>query len=228
MTPSMIMNEAKASGSSTIAYTYTEPTIYYEIAVDTARLASPNGIRNIFVSNGYMTEECLEDISPDLHGANVDLKAYSDKFYKEQCGAKLDPVLRSIEKIKELGVWLEVTTLLIPGLNDSDDELRDIARFLAELDPDIPWHISRFHPTYHLTDVRATPPESIHRAKEIGYDAGLRYVYTGNLPGDEGEKTFCHECGELLIDRFGFSIRNNMLEDNRCPRCNAGIPGVWE
>ncbi len=228
MTPSMIVKEAKSSRSSTIAYTYTEPTIYYEIAADTARLAASNDMKNIFVSNGYMTDECLDDIAPDLHGANVDLKAYSNDFYREQCGAKLDPVLRTIEKMIKMGVWLEVTTLLIPGLNDDEEELNGIARFLAGLDPNIPWHISRFHPTYRLTDVHATPPERIHLAKEIGIGAGLRYVYTGNLPGDEGEKTFCHECGELLIDRFGFSIRNNLIKDNCCPRCRTEIPGIWK
>jgi len=228
MTPSTIVREARASRSSTIAYTYTEPTIYYELAVDTARLAESDGIRNVFVTNGYMTEECLQDIGTALHGANVDLKAYSDNFYKEQCSAKLEPVLKSIEKMIEMGVWLEVTTLLIPGLNDSEKELREIAGFLAQQDPNIPWHISRFHPTYRLTNIEATPPEKIQRAREIGYDEGLRYVYTGNLPGDEGEKTFCHECGELLIDRFGFSIRNNMIKGGLCPGCETEIPGVWE
>lgn len=228
MTPGLIVDDAKASRSSTIAYTYTEPTIYYELAVDTARLAISKGIKNIFVSNGYMTEDCLKDIYPDLHGANIDLKAFSDKFYKEQCGAKLEPVLKTIETMNKMGVWLEVTTLLIPGLNDSDEELRSIAQFLSNIDPDIPWHISRFHPTYHLTDVGATPSGSIHRAKEIGRESGLRYVYTGNLPGDEGEKTFCHGCGDLLIDRVGFSIKANRVKGNRCPECGTEIPGVWE
>jgi len=228
MTAQMIVKEAKASRSSTIAYTYTEPTIYYELAVDSARLAVSKGIRNIYVSNGYMTKECLEDIYPDLHGANIDLKAYSDKFYKEQCGAKLKHVLNTLETMKKMGIWLEVTTLLIPGLNDSDEELREMARFLARLDPNIPWHISRFHPTYHLTNLRSTPPESIFRAKDIGYAEGLRYVYTGNLHGDEGEKTYCHGCGDLLIDRFGFSVRDNRIKENKCPRCSSEIPGVWE
>jgi pyruvate formate lyase activating enzyme len=227
VTPSLIVSEAKASRSSTIAYTYTEPTIYYELAVDTARLAASNNIGNVFVSNGYMTEECLQDIGKTLHGANVDLKAFSNSFYKEQCGAKLEPVLESIGKMIEMGVWLEVTTLLIPGLNDSEKELREIAGFLAQVDPNIPWHISRFHPTYRLTDIDATPAGDIQRAREIGYDAGLRYVYTGNLPGDEGEKTFCHKCRGLLIDRFGFSIRKNIIKNGRCPECNTEIPGVW-
>ena len=228
VTPPEIVEEVLSSRSATIAYTYTEPTIYYELAVDTARLAVTKGIKNVFVSNGYMTEECLTDIYPDLHGANIDLKSFEDKFYKEQCGAKLGPVLKTLETMKKMGVWLEVTTLLIPGLNDSAEELKGLAKFLADLDPDIPWHISRFHPTYRLTNVPPTPPEIIHRAKDIGYEAGLKYVYSGNIPGDKGEKTFCHECGELLIDRFGFNVRKNRLVSGRCPDCQAVIPGVWE
>jgi pyruvate formate lyase activating enzyme len=202
--------------------------VYYELAADTARLATARGIKNVFVTNGYMTEECLDDIGDDLHGANVDLKAYNNIFYQEQCGAKLAPVLRSIAKMIDMGVWVEVTTLLIPGLNDSEDELRNLARFLAEQDPNIPWHISRFHPTYRLTDIGSTLPETIHTAKKIGQDEGLRYVYTGNLPGDEGEKTFCHKCGDLLIDRFAFSIRRNMISEGHCPNCGEEIPGLWE
>ncbi len=227
MTPSMIIEDALSSRSATIAYTYTEPTIYYELAHDTARLAVTKGIKNIFVSNGYMTEECLTDIHPDLHGANIDLKSYNDKFYQEQCGARLAPVLKTLELMKKMGVWLEVTTLLIPGLNDSTKELKGLAKFLADLDPDIPWHISRFHPTYRLKDVSPTPPESIHRANEIGYEAGLKYVYSGNIPGDKGEKTFCHGCGELLIDRFGFNVSKNRIVNGRCPGCQEAIPGVW-
>jgi len=228
MTPSTIVNEALASRSATISYTYTEPTIYFELAVDTARLAVSKGIKNIFVSNGYMTEECLKEIYPDLHGANIDLKSYGDEFYKKQCGAKLEPVLKTIELMRKMGIWIEVTTLLIPGLNDSSEELKGIAKFIADLDPDIPWHISRFHPTYKLTNVYPTPPESIQKARAIGYEAGLRYVYCGNLPGEEGEKTFCHQCGDLLIDRFGFSIRKNSMQNSRCPQCGTEIPGVWE
>lgn len=227
MPPEKIVKYALDTGSATISYTYTEPTIYYELAVDTARIAVSKGLKNVFVTNGYMTRQCLEDISPDLHAANVDLKAFTEKFYKEQCGAKLEPVLRTLETMKELGVWLEVTTLLIPGLNDSKEELKDISQFLADLNPDIPWHISRFHPTYRLTDIPPTPPESIRRARDLGYEAGLKYVYTGNIHGDMGEKTFCHNCGELLIDRFGFSVTRNKIEDNCCPDCGSQIPGVW-
>jgi pyruvate formate lyase activating enzyme len=226
--PELIVEKALATGSATIAYTYTEPTIYFEMAADTARIAAQKGVRNIFVSNGYMTGECLRSIHPDLHGANVDLKAFSDRFYKDQCGARLAPVLESIENMAEMGIWVEVTTLLIPGLNDSEQELRGIADFLRGVDPGIPWHISRFHPTYRLTDVSPTPPESLRRAREIGFEQGLRYVYTGNLPGDEGENTFCHQCGELLIERYGFQVRKNAIRDESCPKCVARIPGVWK
>ncbi len=227
-TADSIVEQALASNSATIAYTYTEPTIYFEFALDTARLAAPKGLRNIFVSNGYMTEDCLKEIHPDLHGANIDLKAFTEKFYKEQCGARLAPVLKSIETMVKMGVWVEVTTLLIPGKNDSEEELRELAGFLFALDPGIPWHISRFHPTYRLTDVHATPPQSVRRAREIGLEQGLRYVYTGNLPGDNGEKTSCHHCGELLIDRHGFLVRRNNLKDGACSKCGTRIPGVWK
>jgi pyruvate formate lyase activating enzyme len=225
--PTEIVKKAKDTSSATIAYTYTEPTIYYEYALDISRLAVKEGIRNVFVSNGYMTDDCLTDIHPDLHGINIDLKGFTDKFYKKQCGAKLAPVLNSIRKARELGVWVEVTTLLIPGLNDSDGELKDIAEFLAGVDPGLPWHISRFHPTYRLTDIGPTPAEALHRARDIGYSSGLKYVYTGNLPGDDGEKTLCHECGNLLIDRYGYSIRKYAIKDGHCSQCNVAIPGVW-
>jgi pyruvate formate lyase activating enzyme len=225
--PETIVQEALSTRSATISYTYTEPTIFFELALDTARLAAKKGVKNVFVSNGYMTEECLKEIRPDLHGANVDLKGFTEKYYKELCGAKLAPVLRTLETMVNQGVWLEVTTLLVPGQNDSREELEGLAKFLVNLDPAIPWHISRFHPTYRLTNIRATPPESIRRARDIGYEAGLKYVYTGNVPGDVGEKTFCHQCGETLIDRYGFYVEKYAIKDGRCPSCSTEIPGVW-
>lgn len=226
--PEKIISDVITSQSASIAYTYTEPTIYYELAVDIARKATLKGIKNVFVSNGYMTEECLKDMYPNLHGANIDLKSFTDTFYKEQCGARLKPVLNSIEFMRGQDIWVEVTTLLIPGLNDSEKELKSLARFLVSVDHNIPWHISRFHPTYRLRDIRSTPPEIIRRAREIGYAEGVRYVYTGNLPGDQGEKTYCHGCGQLLIDRFGFSVKSNRIRDNKCPDCMEEIPGVWQ
>lgn len=225
--PEDLAAEAAESRSASIAYTYTEPTIYFELALDTARLAAARGIRNVFVTNGYMSRECLKEIHPDLHAANVDLKAFTDRFYKEQCGARLDPVLRTLETMKAQGVWLEITTLLIPGLNDDPVELRDLAGFIAGLDPGIPWHISRFHPTYRLMNVPSTPASAIHRARDIGREAGLQYVYTGNLPGDEGENTACHACGEPLVERWGFSVGRNLIRNGACPACGAAVPGVW-
>jgi pyruvate formate lyase activating enzyme len=222
-----IVDEAAESRCSSISYTYTEPTVFFELAVDAARLASARGIKNVFVSNGYMSRSCLDYIGKDLHAANVDLKAFSDRFYKEQCGAKLRPVLDTLEHMKRLGVWVEVTTLLIPGLNDSPDELRSLAKYLVSLDADIPWHISRFHPRYRMTAVDSTPAESIRQARDIGYEEGLHYVYTGNLPGDDGEKTYCYGCKKLLIDRIGFMVRKNIISGGRCPSCGERVAGIW-
>ena len=227
ISPEALVDEAETGNAATIAYTYTEPTIYYELAKETARIASSRGIKNIFVSNGYMSEKCLEDISGYLHGANIDLKAFNDGFYKKQCGARLEPVLNTIKKLAEMGIWIEITTLLIPELNDSEEELNNLAEFIMSQNADIPWHISRFHPTYRMTGVPPTPTEKIQRAMQIGYNAGLRYVYAGNIPGDLGEKTCCHNCGNLLIDRYGFSVNFNNIKKGKCPRCKSFIPGVW-
>ncbi|MBN2420015.1 MAG: AmmeMemoRadiSam system radical SAM enzyme [Deltaproteobacteria bacterium] len=228
ISPEEIVDEAESGNADTIAYTYTEPTIFYELAKDTARVALSRGIRNIFISNGYMSLECLDDISGYIQGANIDLKAFNDDFYKKQCGARLEPVLNTIKKMVMMGIWVEITTLLIPGLNDSEEELKKLAGFIAAQSVDIPWHISRFHPTYKLLNVPPTSADKIHMAKEIGYRAGLRYVYTGNIPGDEGEKTKCHNCGNLLIDRYGFSVNYLNIRDGKCPECQTPIPGVWK
>jgi len=221
-----VVEAAVQSGCATISYTYTEPTIFMEYALDVARLAHEAGLRNVFVSNGYMTEESLEAASAHLDAANVDLKAFNDAFYSRQCGAHLEPVLKTLEGMKKRGIWLEVTTLLIPGLNDDPKELRELARFLVALSPDIPWHVSRFHPTYQLTDRPPTPVDTLRKAREIGLEAGLRYVYTGNVPGDDGESTFCHRCGELLIQRFGFSMQKRGLEEGGCAKCGTPLAGV--
>jgi pyruvate formate lyase activating enzyme len=225
--PEAVVADAVASGSRTIAYTYTEPTVFFDFALDTARMAGQKGLRNIFVTNGYMTPEALEMIQPWLDGANVDLKAFSDDFYKTYCGARLAPVMATLEKMNAAGVFLEVTTLLIPGLNDDPGELADMAGFIADaLGADTPWHISRFHPTYRLLDRPPTPVATLLRARDIGLGAGLRYVYTGNVPGTEGENTVCPECGETLIERWGFQIQANRIEAGRCPECQTVIAGV--
>lgn len=217
---------AREAGCATISYTYTEPTIFMEFALDVAALARERGLDNVFVTNGYMTREALELAAPLLGAANVDLKAFNDKFYSEQCGARLKPVLATIEGLREKGVWTEVTTLLVPGLNDGEAELREIARFLTGLGPEIPWHVSRFHPAYLMTDRGPTPVETLRRAREIGLEAGLRYVYTGNVPGDAGENTYCHGCGTLLIERLGYSITKRNLKDGGCTKCGALLDGI--
>lgn len=224
--PEVVVTEARQSGCKSISYTYTEPTIFLEYALDVSRLAAEQDIKNVFVSNGFMTEQSLQLIAPYLDAANVDLKSFTDDFYKKQCGARLDPVLQTLERMKRAGVWLEVTTLLIPGLNDDESELRRLTRFLVELDADIPWHVSRFHPTYRLTDRPSTPLGTLHRAREIGLEAGLKYVYTGNIPGDDGENTCCHACGSLLIRRMGFSMKKEGLDQAKCKQCGATLAGV--
>ena len=210
-----------------IAYTYTEPAVFWDYAFDTARLAHTKKIKNVFVTNGYLSKESLEEISPFLDGANVDLKAFRDATYKSVCGAHLQPVLDTIQRMKELRIWVEVTTLLIPGLNDSEDELKEIAQFIRDIDPAIPWHISRFYPTYRMTEYPPTSVESIQKARNIGIEAGLRYVYPGNIPGDESESTFCYQCKTKLIHRRGYQIVENQLSGGKCPECGTGIDGVW-
>jgi pyruvate formate lyase activating enzyme len=224
--PENVIAQAQKTGCATISYTYTEPTVFMEYALDIAERAHEVGIRNIFVSNGYMSREALEAISPFLDAANVDLKAYTDDFYTEQCGAHLKPVLQTLEEMKKRGIWIEVTTLLIPGLNDSPDELKQLAGFLAELDPAIPWHISRFHPFYRLTDRSVTSLQRLHLAREIGHEAGLHHVYTGNVPGDDGENTYCHKCKGLLVERFGFSIQRLALLEGKCLHCGTPLGGI--
>ncbi|MEW6326640.1 MAG: AmmeMemoRadiSam system radical SAM enzyme [Thermodesulfobacteriota bacterium] len=210
-----------------VSYTYTEPTIFFEYAYDSARLANDRGIKNVFVSNGYMSQDAIKTIQPYLHAANIDVKSYSEKFYKEICGAKLRPVLENLKLMKKLGIWVEVTTLIIPTLNDSERELQGIAEFIrTELGPETPWHVSRFHPMYRLTSVPSTPVQTVLRARDIGLKAGLYYVYSGNIPGQGGENTHCHKCGALLIERLGFTILQYNVIDAKCPKCHAAVHGV--
>lgn len=225
-TPAQIVAAAKGARCETLAYTYTEPTIFYEFALDTAMLARKEGIKNVFVSNGYMSPEAARHIAPYLDGINIDIKAFTNDFYKEICGARLDPVLETIRLMKALGVWVEVTTLIIPGLNDRDEELRDIARFVKGVGPEIPWHVTQFYPFYELLDKPPTPVETLRRARGIGMEEGLRYVYEGNVPGEGGEHTYCHACGTMLIERYGLELIANRLENGTCPKCGTAIDGV--
>ncbi len=227
-TARQIVDQALASRSASISYTYTEPTIFMEFAQDVGRLAKEKGLRNVFVSNGFMTEESARALAEFVDADNVDLKSFRDDFYRKICKARLKPVLDTIERLKKLGVWLEVTTLVIPGLNDSEEELTQIAHFIKEVGVDIPWHVSAFYPTYQMLDRPRTPAATLLRARELGLKAGLRYVYTGNIPGQGGESTSCYQCGELLIDRVGYTIRGFILQDGKCPKCQAEIDGVWK
>jgi pyruvate formate lyase activating enzyme len=225
VTPAQIVRTAQRAGCRSIAYTYTEPTVFSEYALDVAVEAHAAGLGNVYVTNGYMTQTLLDDLHPYLDAANVDLKAFRDEFYREMCGARLGPVLDSLRALKRLGVWVEVTTLLIPGANDDPGELRDLAGFIAsDLGPETPWHVSRFHPTYKLTDRPPTPPATIELAASIGREAGLHYVYMGNLPG-HGETTRCHNCGQAVIERYGFSIQANRLLAGKCPQCQTPAAG---
>ena len=225
--PEDIVYIAKKHRCQSIAYTYTEPTIYFEYAFDTARLAKKEGLANVFVTNGYMSKEALETIHPYLDACNVDLKAFKEDFYKEMCGAHLEPVLDSIKLMKKLDIWVEITTLIIPGRNDSEQELAQIARFIKEIDPDIPWHISRFHPDYKYVDANATPVESLRLAYNIAKNEGLRFIYIGNVLG-ESEGTACPRCHKLLIARQGFYISENKMPGGKCPFCGTSIPGVYK
>ena len=226
LSPAGIVAAAQKSACRSIAYTYTEPTIFFEYSYDTARLAREAGIANVYVSNGYMSAEMLELFHPWLDAANIDLKTFRDETYRKYAGGKLQPVLDSLKKIHDYGIWLEITTLVIPGVNDDPQELQEIAEFIAtELGPETPWHISRFFPQYKLQQTPPTPPETLHRAGEIGRSAGLKYVYLGNL-GEEID-TCCSACGKLLIRRSGFGISHNHVDGRGCcPFCGERIAGV--
>jgi pyruvate formate lyase activating enzyme len=228
LAPEDVVGNALAAGCRSVSYTYTEPTIYYEYAYDTAVLAKKAGLRNIFVTNGYITPEALGHIRPYLDAANIDLKGFSEKFYREVVHATLKEVLDSILEYKKLGIWIELTTLIIPNHNDSDEELLAIARFIADkVGTETPWHVTQFYPTYKLTDQPRTPLATLRRARQIGLDVGLRYVYEGNVPGEGGENTYCPNCKELLIQRYGFYIETSHIEDGKCPHCAFVLDGVW-
>ncbi len=227
VTPERVLREAQRYRSRSIAYTYTEPTIFTEYAYDIAGLARKAGLANIYVTNGYMTPEMLDAFHPYLDAANVDLKSFRDEFYKQQCGARLQPVLDALKKMAQLGIWVEVTTLLIPGENDGEEELRQIATFIAtELGPHVPWHISRFYPHYQMRDRPPTPVERLHRAYELGQEAGLRYIYEGNVPGAGREHTYCPGCGRPVIRRLGYQILEYALREGQCIHCGTATDGV--
>lgn len=227
-TPQEIVRSAVAGNCSSISYTYTEPTVFFEFAFDTARLAREAGLKNIFVTNGYINRDALAMIAPYLDAANIDLKGFTEGFYRDVVHARLPEVLDSIIEYRRQEVWVELTTLVIPGLNDSDSELQNIAEFIVtNLGIDTPWHVSQFYPTYKLIDHLRTPVSTLRRAREIGLAAGLRFVYEGNVPGEGGEDTRCPSCSSLLIKRCGYVIKTDRISDGSCPDCGAALAGVY-
>ncbi|MFO8048846.1 MAG: AmmeMemoRadiSam system radical SAM enzyme [Desulfosudaceae bacterium] len=223
--PAEIVRRARQSNCRSISYTYTEPTIFFEYAYDTAQIAGAEGLANVFVSNGFMTEQALDTIAPWLDAINVDLKSFQKEFYKDICQGRLTPVLDTIRRLKERNIWTEVTTLIVPGQNDSEEELGEMASFLASVDPEMPWHLSRFHPDYQYDGVEPTPLSTLERAWSLAKENGLQYVYLGNIPSGSKD-TLCPACEQVVISRGGFEIKN-MLQDGACPDCGQKIKGVF-
>ncbi len=224
LAPETIVREAISYKCQSISYTYTEPTIFFEYAYDTAKIAQAEGLKNVFVTNGYQTPETVDKMKEVIDAANVDLKSFSEEFYSKLCKAHLKPVLETIKNMYEAGIKLEVTTLVVPGENDSREELKKIADFLAGISRDIPWHLSRFYPQYRMGALGATPPETIYKAIEIGKAAGLRYLYAGNLPGSNYEDSFCPYCKKVVVARVGYRVGEVNLEGRNCAHCGRELP----
>ena len=230
VTPEMLVREALNQGARLLVSTYNEPLITSEWAVAIFKEAKAAGLTTAFVSNGNGTPQVLEYLRPWVDLYKVDLKSFDEQHY-HQLGGRLQPILETIRTLYKMGFWLEVLTLVIPGFNDSDDELTRLAEFIVSVSPDIPWHVTAFHKDYKMTDPDDTRPETLLRAAGIGKKAGLRYIYAGNLPGEVGdlENTRCPDCHELLVERYGYLITQYRLTpDGRCPKCSKSIPGRWD
>lgn len=225
--PEKIIEICRERKIPAVAFTYNEPTIFFEYAFDTMVLAKKEGLKTVFVSNGYASSEAIETVKGYLDAINIDLKSFREEFYRKTCQARLLPVLEGIKRYHAAGIWVEVTTLVIPGENDSTAELTAIARFLSGVSENIPWHLSRFHPDYQMTDRAATPAATLERAYEIGRESGLKFVYLGNVLDENRESTFCPSCRTLLIRRRGYGIETVNLKEGRCGSCQTPIAGVW-
>jgi len=228
VTPEQLVTLALRNRAQSISYTYTEPTVFFELTLATAKLARNAGLKNVLVSNGYMTRQALALLGPFLDAANIDLKSFSDDFYKTYCSARLKPVLETISLLKSMGIWLEITTLLIPGLNDDRQEILRLVSFLHGLDANIPWHVSRFFPHYQLQDVPTTNESSIHGFLRLAADKGLKFLYGGNVADSQWSNTRCPQCLETLIERSGYHIANRGVRAGKCRFCGADVPGIWE
>jgi len=225
-TPKEIIKNAIDSKCKSIAYTFTEPSIWPEFLLDICKLAKKARIKNTTVTNGFINPEPLNELCKCLDGSNIDLKSINDEFYQQVCGARLEPVLKAIKIMHEKGVWVELTNLLIPGLNDSLEEINKLVDWVKKLDRNIPLHFTAFYPTYKLTNLPRTSPEILKKARNIALSKGLYYVYTGNIQDEEGNNTYCPKCKKLLIKRRGFNVVENKLKNGKCP-CGERIAGVW-
>lgn len=226
--PEKIVEICRQQKIPSIAYTYNEPVIFFEYLYDTSKLAHKNSIKNVFVSNGYESEEALKLMRPYLDAMNIDLKSFSDDFYRQICKAKLEPVLETIKKVHKLGIWLEITTLVIPGKNDSNEEFKKIADFIVSIDKNIPWHVIAFHPDYKMVDISPTSSTALYKAYNIGKKSGLNFVYVGNILDEKHSSTYCPECNTLLIRRGWHFIETKDFKDGICLKCKEKIPGVWK
>lgn len=226
--PDRLAQMAKERGTPTMAYTYTEPVVFSEYVHDAAAAGRRQGLGSVMVSNGYIREPAMRDLCSCLTAVKVDLKGFSEKFYSEICAGKLAPVLSTLDVLKDIGIHLEIVMLMIPTLNDAPGEIGEMAKWiLAHLGPDVPLHFTRFHPMFRLTNLPPTPVETLERARKVAMDAGLRYVYIGNVPLHEGENTYCHSCRKIVIRRVGYNVNTSNLKDGRCGSCGTAIPGVW-
>ena len=230
LSPQTAVDLALENGCQSISYTYNEPIVFFEYTYDTAKLAHEKGLKNIYVTSGYETHKAIDLLAPYVDGMNIDIKGFTDQFYKEICGARLKPVLDCVKYAHSKGIWIEVTTLLIPGKNDSDEEIRGIAEFIYDLDPAMPWHLSAFYPMYKMLDVPPTPASTLRRAYDIGKEVGLKYVYVGNIDDEAHESTYCPSCGKIVIDRkghIGQYVTNMLDSEGTCPHCGYKLEGVW-
>ena len=227
VSPEAIIESAVNAECKSISYTYTEPTVFFEYAIDCAKIAKEKGIKNIFVTNGYMTREAIDLASPYLNAANIDLKSFDKETYKKRVGASLDGVCDSIVHMYESGIWIEITTLIIPNVNDGKDELKLIAEFIASIDKSIPWHISRFFPQYKETNGEITSEGKLKEAYDIGKESGLKHIYVGNIQGFGYENTLCDKCSNVLIERNGYRIENKLISNDTCPDCGNKAKGIY-
>lgn len=225
--PQYLVDYALKNNIPALAYTYNEPSIFVEYAFDTAKLGHKQGLKNVFVSNGYESKETLEYMKPYLDAINIDLKSFRPDFYQKVCKARLAPVLENIKRVWHMGIWEEITTLIIPGENDSEKELTAIAKFLVSISADLPWHVTKFHPEYKMTNKKETPEETLIKAYQIGKKAGLKYVYVGNVFNNKYESTYCRKCNEKLISRNWDQVEILNFKDGRCEKCKEKIAGRW-